>query len=95
MPLYFFNLRSEDKPLPALETDRDPELKAVRRQARITAKQTVASALLAGSPLSEALAHTFEISDEDGATVLRMPFAEAVEADTRAQLRLSEACRST
>jgi hypothetical protein len=66
---------------PAIETEGGCELEILRRQVAISARESVASDLLAGASLSQALMHTFEIKDEVGSTILRIPFAEAVEAN--------------
>jgi hypothetical protein len=71
---------SEGKLFPAIETDRECALEILRQQVGLCARESVARDLLAGATLSQALMHTFEVKDEDGATVLKIPFAEAVEA---------------
>lgn len=57
---------------------------AVRMEAILSAKHIVSAALRTGAPFSEAIQKSFEVTDDTGATVLTMSFAEAVEIDTRA-----------
>ena len=78
---FFFTLVSENKVFPVIETEGDCGPEILRRQVAISARESVACDLLAGAPLSKALMHTFEIKDEGGATVLKIPFVEAVETD--------------
>ncbi|MHC2020237.1 DUF6894 family protein [Methylobacterium sp. CM6247] len=84
MPRYFFNVRSKEGLRQVPEGDEYPDLEAVWHDLVISAKQVVSEALRAGAPFSEAIQKSFEVTDDTGATVLTMPFAVAVEIDTRA-----------
>lgn len=84
MPHYFFNIHSDTGLWPAPEAEEHLDLEAVRMEAILGAKHIVSAALKAGAPFSAAIQKSFEVTDDTGATVLTMPFGEAVEIDTRA-----------
>ncbi|MHC2019944.1 DUF6894 family protein [Methylobacterium sp. CM6247] len=85
MPRYFFYIHSKDGLHQVPEGDEYPDLEAVWHNMVISAKQVVSEALRGGAPFSEAIQKSFEVTDDSGAIVLTMPFAVAVEIDTRAQ----------
>ena len=83
MPRYFFHLRCWDGTERDLEGAELVDLRAVKNEGVASAKELVACALKAGTPLHDALAKTFEVEDDRGAIVMRIPFEEAAHADDR------------
>lgn len=81
MPRYFFHVRGED----GLKRDGEgaelADLHAAYAEGMASAKELVASSLMGGMRLELALDRAFEVEDEAGTLVLRIPFAEAAQAD--------------
>jgi hypothetical protein len=81
MPRYFFHVRDGEGVRLDIEGSAVAGLQEAHATALADAKLILAEHLRGGGVLSIALDQVVEVVDEDGVTVLEVPFTEAAEAD--------------
>jgi hypothetical protein len=76
MPLYYFNHQTDNQLLTDDEGEEFKNLELVREEAVRAARELIAEAARAGR---DARHDSFEVTNDDGATVLRLKFADALD----------------
>lgn len=83
MPTFYFNHRTAEGLAKSREGDTFADAEAARRDAVMAARQMVANALIAGTPLSVATEGSYEVADESGTVVAVVSFTDAIHEDMR------------
>ena len=78
MRRFFFNVQQGNEYVEDTEGQEIADLEGVRSEALTAAREVVAEGALAGK---EWTSWSFNITDENGETVLRFPFSQAMQSD--------------